>query len=85
VPGSGDAREPARLERQLERAVVAQAEAAYVAFVEARQDKDAVAANGQRLSSAKAEPGKAARRSQIPEPPPFATGSTASDSTIRRG
>jgi hypothetical protein len=31
-------------ERELERAVLAQAEAAYVAFVEARQETDAVAA-----------------------------------------
>jgi len=54
VSGSGDARQRAKLERQLERAVLAQAEAAYVAFVEARQAKDAVAANGERLRSAKA-------------------------------
>jgi transposase len=85
VPGSGDARERAKRERQLERAVLAQAEAAYVAFVEARAKTDAVAANGERLHPAKAEPGKATRRSQIPEPPPFATGSTASISTIRPG
>jgi hypothetical protein len=65
--------------------VLAQAEAAYVAFVDARREKDAVAATGERLSSAKAEPGKAARRSQIPNPPPFATGSTASAPRIRRG
>jgi len=84
VRGPGDARERARLEHQRDRAVLAQAEAAYVAFVEARQKTDAVATNGERLSSAKAKPGKAARRSQIPEPPPFATGSTASSSTIRR-
>ncbi len=44
VPGSGDARELAKLEREMERAVLAQAEAAYVAFVEARQETDAVAA-----------------------------------------
>jgi hypothetical protein len=75
---SGDAGARARLERQQERAVLAQAEAAYVELVEARREKDAVAANGERLRSAKAEPGKAARRSQIPKPPPFATGSTAS-------
>jgi transposase len=41
---SGDARERAKLERAMERAVLAQAEAAYVAFVEARQETDAVAA-----------------------------------------
>jgi len=74
----------AQRERQLERAVLAQAEAAYVRFVKARQRTDAVATNGERLGLAKAEPGKAARRSQIPKPPPFATGSTASGSTIRR-
>lgn len=79
VTGSGGARERTTLERQRERAVLAQAEAAYVAFVKARQEKDAAAATGERLGSAKAEPGTAARRSQIPEPPPFATGSTASD------
>jgi hypothetical protein len=84
VSGAGDARERARAERELERAVLAQAEAAYVAFVDARRERDAVAANGERLSSAKAEPGKAARRSQIPKSPPFATGSTASRPTIRR-
>jgi hypothetical protein len=44
VPGSGDARQRAKLERELERAVLAQAEAAYIAFVDARQEKDAVAA-----------------------------------------
>jgi transposase len=54
VPGSGDARERASRERQMERAVLAQAEAAYVTFVAARQRKDAVAANGERLSEAKA-------------------------------
>lgn len=83
VVGSGDAGARAKLERQQERAVLAQAEAAYVAFVDARREKDAVAANGERLRSAKAEPGKAARRSQIPKPPPFATGSTASEPRIR--
>jgi transposase len=71
-------------ERQLERSILAQAEAAYVASVRARA-KDAAAATGERLGSAKApRPGKAARRSQIPEPPPFATGSTASVPTILR-
>jgi transposase len=85
VRGPGGARERAKLERQMERAVLAQAEAAYVAFVGARAKTDAAAANGERLASAKAEPGKAARRSQIPEPPPFATGSTASGPTIRPG
>ena len=49
VPGSGDARERASRERQMERAVLTQAEAAYVTFVAARQRKDAVAANGERL------------------------------------
>ncbi len=44
VPGSSDARERATLEREMERAVLAQAEAAYVAFVEARRETDAVAA-----------------------------------------
>jgi hypothetical protein len=44
VPGSGDARQQAKLEREMERAVLAQAEAAYVAFVEVRQKTDAVAA-----------------------------------------
>jgi transposase len=78
APGSGHARERARRERQQDPAVLAQAEAASVALVEARLERDAAAANGERLSSAKAEPGKAARRSQIPKPPPFATGSTAS-------
>jgi transposase IS116/IS110/IS902 family protein len=83
VSGSGDARERARRERELERVVLAQADAAYVAFVDARRETDAVATNGERLSSARAKPGKAARRSQIPEPPPFATGSTASGRRIR--
>lgn len=44
VAGAGDARQRAKLEREMERAVLAQAEAAYVAFVDARQEKDAVAA-----------------------------------------
>jgi transposase len=44
VPGSGDAQERATLERAMERAVLAQAEAAYVAFIEARRETDAVAA-----------------------------------------
>ena len=52
--------------RQRERAVLDQAEAAYIAFVNARLERDAVATNGERLSSAKAKHGKAARRSQIP-------------------
>jgi transposase len=43
VPGSGHASERARLEREMERAILAQAEAAYVAFVEARLGTDAVA------------------------------------------
>lgn len=43
VPGSGDARERANVEREMERAILAQAEAAYVAFVEARRETDAVA------------------------------------------
>jgi transposase len=44
VPGSGDARERAKVEREMERVVLAQAEAAYVMFVAARQETDAVAA-----------------------------------------
>ncbi len=44
VPGSGDARTRAKVERELEQAVLAQAEAAYVAFVAARRKTDAVAA-----------------------------------------
>jgi hypothetical protein len=44
MPGSGDAQERAKVEREMERAVLAQAEAAYVAFVAARQETDAVAA-----------------------------------------
>ena len=43
MPGSGDARERATLVREMER-VLAQAEAAYVTFVAARQETDAVAA-----------------------------------------
>ena len=43
VSGPGDARERAKRERDMERAVLAQAEAAYVAFIEARQETDAVA------------------------------------------
>jgi hypothetical protein len=44
VPGSGDARGRAQLEREIERAILAQAEAAYVTFVAARQETHAVAA-----------------------------------------
>lgn len=44
VPGAGDAGERARREREMERAVLAQAEAAYVTLVAARQETDAVAA-----------------------------------------
>jgi hypothetical protein len=44
LPGSGDARERATLEHEMERAVFAQAEAAFVAFVEALQETEAVAA-----------------------------------------
>jgi len=43
VSGSGETRDRAKRERELERAVLAQAEAAYVAFVEARRTTDAVA------------------------------------------
>jgi hypothetical protein len=43
LTGSGDARERAKREREMERAVLAQAEAAYVALVEARHETDAVA------------------------------------------
>jgi hypothetical protein len=42
--GPGDAQQRATRERELERAVLAQAEAAYVAFVAARRETDAVAA-----------------------------------------
>jgi transposase len=43
VDSSGDARARAQREREMERAVLAQAEAAYVAFVAARRETDAVA------------------------------------------
>jgi transposase len=75
VPGPGDARERAQLEREMERAILAQAEAAYVAFVEARQETDAVAAKrGATRLSQGLSPGKAARRSQIPNLRPLPRG-----------
>jgi hypothetical protein len=54
VAGSGDAKARAKADRERDRAVLVQAEAVYTALVEARSEKDAAAATGERLRSVKA-------------------------------
>lgn len=83
--GRGIRSADSRASRELERATLHQAEAAYVALVAARRERDAVAAKRGATGAAKAGARQAARRSQVPDTPPFGTGSTASPSTIRRG
>ena len=65
VTALGDARARAKLEREMERAILTQAEAAYVAFVEARRETDAVATKrgATRLSQG---PGRRTGRSDDP-------------------
>jgi hypothetical protein len=84
VPGGDDARERAKRERELERTVLAQAEAAYVAFVAARQKTDAVAAKRGATQLSQGQ-GPVRLRGGVESPiSPFATGSTASEPRIRR-
>jgi hypothetical protein len=84
VPGGDDARERAKRERELERTVLAQAEAAYVAFVAARQKTDAVAAKRGATQLSQGQ-GPVRLPGGVESPiSPFATGSTASEPRIRR-